>query len=131
MPPYLLDGKEARGEDYLAAIDSVAAAPTHDPAWVCVRVAGVGTLVVSTGLGGLSIDDERSDGSTWTKYELTKQEAKALVATFLDGSTNWRSETGWELTKLATKQAIRRMLWIVLSGIVLGGIVWLLLYLLH
>jgi len=84
-------------------------------------------LVIGNGLDGLSVEDRRADGSAWTKYELTKQQAKDLVAALLDGSTDWRAETGWELTELATRDANRRMFWIVLSGLGLGGVVWLLL----
>jgi len=124
---YFIDGQEARGEDYAAAIDSVAEAPADDPAWVHVEAPGVGGLVIGNGLDGLSVEDRRADGSAWTKYELTKQQAKDLVAALLDGSTDWRAETGWELTELATRDANRRMFWIVLSGLGLGGVVWLLL----
>jgi hypothetical protein len=127
MSFYFLDGKKAHGEDYVPAIDSVAAAPTDDPAWVCVRVPGVGSLVISTGLDGLSIEDERSDGSSWTKYEVTKDQAKDLVAELLNGSTDWRADPGWELTGYAPKAARRRMLWIVCVGVILGAIVWSLL----
>ncbi len=128
MPAYFIDGKEARGDDYAATIDFVAQAPANDPTWARVEAPGVGTLVISTGLDGLSVEDRRSDGSAWTKYELTNQQAKVLVESLLKGSTDWRTDKGWELTELAPKDARRRMLWIALSSLALGSIVWLLLH---
>lgn len=124
---YTLDGNTAQGEDYVVAIDFVAAAPTDDPAWVCVKASDAGTLIFSTGLDGLSVEDKRADGSTWTKYGLTREQAKDLVAELLKGHAGWRTETGWELTEYAPKDARRRLLWIMLAGLTLGGIYWTLL----
>ena len=67
MTPYLIDGKEARGEDYVGRIDTL---PSDDLAYFRVRIPDKGTLMVSTHPGGVVVTDERLDGSSWTSRVL-------------------------------------------------------------
>jgi len=120
---YLIDGKEARGEDYVGAIDAL---PSDDLPFFRVRVPDKGTVMVSTLPGGFIVTDERLDGSSWTSPVLAKEPVKGLVGLFLDGHNAWREGLEWELTMLTTRNASRRTLRIVLIGaIVVALAAWL------
>jgi hypothetical protein len=111
---YLIDGKEAQGEDYARAIDAL---PSDDLGFVRVKIPETGTVMVSTYPGGFIVTDERLDGSSWTSPTLAKDRVKDLVASFLRGD-DWREGLQWELTTLTTRDAWRRTLRIVLIGVV-------------
>jgi hypothetical protein len=64
---YLIDGKEAQGEDYAGAIDAL---QNDDLGYVYFKIPEKGTLMVSTYPGGFLVTDERLDGSSWTSPTL-------------------------------------------------------------
>lgn len=117
--PYLIDGKEAQGEDYARAINAL---PSDDLGFVRINIPEIGTVMVSTYPGGLFVTDERLDGSSWTSPTLAKDRVKELVAAFLRGGNAWREGLQWELTTLTTRDACRRTLTIVLTGTVVIAI---------
>jgi hypothetical protein len=121
--PYLIDGKEALGDDYVGAIDAL---PSDDLGYVRVKIPQKGTLMVSTYPGGFLVTDERLDGSSWTSPALAKDRVKDLVGLFLKGRDDWRAGLEWELTTLTTGDAWRRTLRIVLIGaVVVAFALWL------
>jgi hypothetical protein len=102
MTRYVIDGKQAQGEDYLGAIDALAC---NDLCYVRVIIPDKGTLMVSVYPGGLLVTDERQDGSSWTSPVLATDRVKDLVGLFLDGRDDWRKGLDWELTTVATTVA--------------------------
>lgn len=110
---YLIDGKEAQGDDYVRALDEL---PNDDLGYVCIEIPERGTVMVSTYPGGFLVTDERLDGSSWTSPTLAKERVKDLVASFLRGGDTWRDGLQWELTTLATKDAWQRAIRILLIG---------------
>jgi hypothetical protein len=112
---YLIDGKEAQGEDYAHAIDAL---PNDDLGYVRVQIPEKGTVIVSTYPGGFLVTDERLDGSSWTSPTLAKDRVKDLVASFLRSGEDWRGGFQWELTTLTTRDVWRRTVRILLIGTV-------------
>jgi len=120
---YLIDGKEAQGEDYAGAIDAIS---NDDLGYVRVKIPEKGTLMVSTYPGGFLVTDERLDGSAWTSPTLVMDRAKDLVRSFVNGRDDWRGDLQWELTTLTTKDVWRRVLRIIMVGAVAVGLaLWL------
>jgi hypothetical protein len=112
---YLIDGKEAHGEDYASAIDAL---PKDDLDFVCVKIPEKGTLIVFTYPEGYVVTDERLDGSAWTSPMLASDQVKALVQSFLKGGDDWRKDLQWEMTTLTTRDVGWRVLRIMLVGMV-------------
>jgi len=120
---YLIDGKEAQEGDYARAIDAL---PSDDLRFVLITIHDRGTLMVFRNGGDYLVTDERLDGSSWTSPALAKDRVKGLVASFLDGRSDWREGLQWELTTLRTRDAWLRALRIVLIGaVVIGLALWL------
>jgi hypothetical protein len=120
---YLIDGKEAHGDDYARAIDGL---PSDDLGYVLVTIPEKGTVMVSTYPGGFLVTDERPDGSSWTSPTLAKDRVKDLVASFLQGGETWREGLQWQLTALTTRDVWRRILRILLIGsVVVALALWL------
>ena len=113
MAPYLINGKEAQGEDYAEAIEALPSAEDH-PAEVCVETADNRALTVCNWPGGrFLLIDRMSDGSGCRSPALSKEQAKAVVVSVLNGD-EWRKGLQWELGGQATKYARRRMLAVLL-----------------
>jgi hypothetical protein len=110
---YLIEEKEAQGEDYSHAIDAL---PSDDLGYVRVKMPEKGALLVSTYPGGFLVTDERPDGSSWTSPTLAKDRVKNLVGLFLSGRDDWREGLEWDQTTLANREAWRRSLRLVLIG---------------
>ena len=120
---YLIDGKEAHGEDYARAIDGL---PSDLGYFACVSVPERDTLMISTYPGGFMVTDERPDGSSWTSPPLAKDKIKDLIASFLRGDDTWREGLQWELIMVPTKEGWWRALRILLIGAVLVALaLWL------
>ena len=116
---YLIDGKEAQGEDYAGAIEAL---PAEDLDCVYFGRAGKGALMVSTAPGGFSVTEQRADGSSWLSPVLTRDQAKNLVRLFLDGGDYWREGVEWESQTLTTRDVVRRVCWLALIGAVVVAV---------
>jgi hypothetical protein len=91
---YLINGKDARDDDYRVAIESL---PHDDLDYVRIELPGKRFLVTSTTPGGFVAHHRNPNGSLWAvRSVLTKDEAVNLVMSFLDGGDAWRKELVWD-----------------------------------
>jgi hypothetical protein len=120
---YFIDGREARGSDYTGAIDAL---PEDDLALTCVRAPGKSDVAISTDPGGVVVIETRADGSSWMSEPITRDHAKSMVGSFLNGDEEWRRGVDWEQTVLTSREGRRRTFRILLIGAVLVALVaWL------
>ena len=125
MTAYFIDGREAREEDYVDAIEALSSDWDESVEIVCIEIRNAGKLEVCNWPGGFCVFDKRLDGSEWRSPVINRERAKEMVAAFLRGDA-WRDGLDWELTELATKHARRRLLIIVSVGVILIVLGWLL-----
>ncbi len=116
MKSYFLDGKEARDDDYIRAIEMF---PDDDIGFVRITIPNEGILLVSSHPAGYVITNERLDGSSWLSPVLDKEQIRELIELFLDRDENWRGAFEWELFSVTTKDAAFRTSRILLIGAVL------------
>jgi hypothetical protein len=119
MKPYLLNGKEAQGKEYIGHLESLS---NEDD--IRIGLPGDCGLIVSLCSEGFFVTEERDDGSTFLTTGLTKERVTALIDDFLSGTEDWREGFEWELTTLPSRRAARRSLVLLLVGGLLVALIW-------
>lgn len=119
MKSYLLNGKEAQDDHYMAPLESLS-----DGDYVRIEIPGERGLMVSVGSDGFFVEEERADGSTYLTTGLSKERVAAMIRGFVGDAKDWREGLKWELTTLPSKRATCRTLVLLLIGSVLVAIVW-------
>ena len=101
MRAYLIDGKDAREDDYRTAIESL---PHDDLDYIRVELPGSGSLVISTTPGGFVVHHRNPDCSLWAvRSVLPKDQALNLAMSFLEGGDAWRTELVWDQLMAPTR----------------------------
>ena len=122
MAPYFINGREAQGEDFAEAIEALPNSAEYYPAEVSIGIPDNRTLTICNWPGGHFVIIER--GPEWRSTPLTKEQVKAVVASFLNAE-EWRKGLQWELKGVATKNDRRRMLAIFLfASFFIGLAMW-------
>ena len=112
---YLIDGRDAAGDAYIDAIDSL---PDNDLKYVDVGTRN-NRLRISTWPGGLQLLHYRPDGSSWVaRRVLNKDEVKILVAGFLTNRNDWTAQLDWEQVEVTSREARYRTVRILLMAVI-------------
>ena len=82
----------------------------------CIRAPGKGDVAISTDPGGVVAIETRADGSSWMSEAITRDHAKSMVGSFLNGDEDWRCGVDWEQTVLTSREGRRRAFRILLIG---------------
>lgn len=121
-PSYQLDGREARGDAHITAIDAL---DHRNPDFLIVSLADSKWISVSPTSDGWGIEESHSDGSSWmTETPMTKDDIKRVVANFVDGKSDWAAGLEWYQVALPPRESRRRVLRLILVGVALIVIVY-------
>lgn len=116
---YRINGRDAEGDAYLAAIDSL---PDNELKYVDIGFRN-NRLRISTWEGGLKLLDFRPDGSSRAARKvMSKDEVKILVASFLTNHDGWKVRLDWEQIEISSREAwyrTARLLLIAVTVIVI------------
>jgi hypothetical protein len=132
---YLINGKSASGNDYLAALHGLNA---NDKDAVSFSVSGrpdMNVYIRDSFEGNectkrLIIWRYKEDGSIW-QWKTDVQELEPVqgyIAAYLIGDMSWAEALSWEQISLVTSETWRRVLRLLIPGLIIIGLILLLKY---
>lgn len=134
---YLIDDNNASGNDYLAALQELNANDKDSVSFSMSKKSRMSVYIGNSYEGNecikrLIIWLHKEDRSIWQwKTDVKERDSvQGYVAAYIAGDMSWAEALTWEQISLSTAEARRRVLRLLIPGVIIIGLVLLLKYML-